>query len=115
MTVKVYKIEREPHPDPKSATKVFIQKVDGGVICMSIPAWEGQTLAAHLPPGAVVDTFRREFEWLNPNKKVESRYFTVTPRNIYKTESFGMMAPVPDGAAEGDDVTVELGVSFAST
>lgn len=115
MQVKVIRLNREPHPN---ADRMFVQQVDGGVVCGNIKAWEGKEFAVHIPPGAIVDTQRPEFSWLadpvifNPATEGDTRYHRAQAAKLRGVQSNGFMTDAPAGTSEGDDVTEALGVRF---
>ena len=71
--------------------------------------WEGRQLAAYVPPDTLVNTTRPEFAFLAPQAKSDG-WYRIKAKKIRGVRSFGLLVPVPEGVAEGDDVAEQLGV-----
>lgn len=96
-TVKVVKVHKLPHPN---ADALSIVRVGGWQAIVRTADWEDGALGAYIPPDSILP------EGLMPD--LPRRVRAVRLRGEV---SEGLLVPAPEGAAEGDDVMEQLGVT----
>ncbi len=106
--VEIVPIELTKHPN---ADSLSIVRVFGGYTCIvRTQDWQGVALGAYLPPDSVVDTNRKEFDFLMPKAKADGTH-RVKAMKLRGVVSFGLMIPAPEGSVLGQDVAQQLGVT----
>lgn len=106
--VEVVPIVLEKHPN---ADSLSIVNVFGGYTCvLRTEDWKDVKYGAYLPPDSVVDTSRKEFDFLLPKAKADGTH-RVKAIKLRGVVSFGLMVPAPEGSVVGQDVAKELGVT----
>jgi RNA ligase (TIGR02306 family) len=105
---EVVRIHIEKHPN---ADKLGVVKVFGGyTVCVGLDHWAEGQLAVYLVPDTLVDTRRPEFSSFAEDCKPGDPWYRVQAKKLRGVPSFGMLIPAPEGANEGDDLFVELGL-----
>jgi len=115
MTISTHKCEvvklTEAHPI-ENADRILRVDVFGGYPCV-VPKkdWE-PGLWIYIPPDSLVDTRRKEFEFLAaPGMGVrQDGYARIKARKFRKQPSMGLLLRAPWDAVEGDDYAAHLGV-----
>lgn len=78
--------------------------------------WAGKTRGCYIEPDTLVDTTRKEFDFLIKDARytLESTtpgpYARIKAKNIRGTQSYGMLCPVPEDYPIGKDCWEELGL-----
>lgn len=99
--VEVVPVVLEKHPD---ADRLSVVQVYGYQCVTNTEQWKGITKAGYICPDSVVDTKRPEFAFLANKANAEGKY-RVKAAKIRGTTSYGLLFPVAEHFALGDDVS----------
>lgn len=101
----VVPIEFKPHPNADSLSIVSV----GGFQCIvNSEQWKNERFGVYIMPDSIVDVSRPEFSFLNRGREKE-RIKCVRLRGEF---SQGLLAKVPDGFNEGDDLWNYFGLEW---